>query len=291
MRGRARPADPTAITEVVQAVLTSSRYRHVAEELVGSLAARALNSRLGVRDAIKETKTRLHQIAGAFADRSTPYSDWLDALAAARRVPDPSALQAVCLRALEGHASTRERLPFLPEFYAAAFADIGPVRSVLDVACGLNPLAVPWMPLTADAAYYACDIFTDQIAFVNRWLFLYGLSGFAETCDVTVRAPDVAVDLALMLKALPTLEQIDRSAPLRLLRAVRAPHIVVSFPTRSLGGCRKGMAEHYESRFRALVEGGPWTIARYQIGNELCFRLSRSEPFSAHADRPRDQPF
>ena len=45
------------------------------------------------------------------------------------------------------HSSTRERLPILEQFYARALADIPPARVVLDLACGLNPLALAWMPL------------------------------------------------------------------------------------------------------------------------------------------------
>ena len=57
-----------------------------------------------------------------------------------------------CLERMRGHASTQERLPILEEFFQTTLASIAPVESVLDLACGLNPLALPWMPLTASCA-------------------------------------------------------------------------------------------------------------------------------------------
>ena len=59
-----------------------------------------------------------------------------------------------------------------------------PIRSVLDVACGLNPLAIPWMPLAPDVHYYACDIYADMIAFLNGFFQIAGIDGQAQACDL-----------------------------------------------------------------------------------------------------------
>src|SRR5262249_35063568 len=130
------------------------------------------------------------------------------------------AFRAACLRVMHHHASTRERLPILNEFCTTIFAALPPVRSVLDVACGLNPLAIPWMPLTADATYIACDIYEDMADFLNGFFPLAGVQGRAEACDVIGTPPTQTVDLALVLKVLPPLEQIDKTAGLTLLKAL-----------------------------------------------------------------------
>jgi 16S rRNA (guanine(1405)-N(7))-methyltransferase len=75
-----------------------------------------------------------------------------------------------CERAMRSHASTRERLPDLDEFYAGVMQRTGALESVLDVACGLNPLALPWMGLPAGGRYLACDIYTDMVSFLNKIL-------------------------------------------------------------------------------------------------------------------------
>nr|AIA18839.1 Ribosomal RNA methyltransferase (FmrO) [uncultured bacterium] len=173
------------------------------------------------------------------------------------------------------HASTRERLPILESFYASTLASLGPVRSVLDLACGLNPLALPWMPLAPDARYYACDIYADMIAFLNSFFAQAGIRGQARVCDLVAGAPDEQVDLALVLKALPPLDQQAKHAGRDLLRALNARHILVSFPAHSLGGRGKGMAENYEQRFRALADAEGWSIERFVFRTELAFLIRK----------------
>jgi 16S rRNA (guanine(1405)-N(7))-methyltransferase len=173
------------------------------------------------------------------------------------------------------HASTRERLGILETFYTTTLAAIGPVRSVLDVACGLNPLALPWMPLAVGPTYYACDIYADMVEFLNGFFAIAGVAGQAQVCDLIAGPPSVQVDLVLVLKALPPLEQIDRDAGRRLLRALDARHLLVSFPAQSLGGRGKGMVEHYEQRFRALVDAEGWAVERFVFPTELAFLVAK----------------
>jgi 16S rRNA (guanine(1405)-N(7))-methyltransferase len=183
------------------------------------------------------------------------------------------------------HASTRERLPILDAFYTTTLAAIQPVRSVLDVACGLGPLALAWMPLAADVTYYACDLYADMIAFLNDFFRLAGVRGHAQVCDLVVGPPRQQVELALALKALPPLEQLDRQAGRNLLRALQADHILVSFPARSLGGRDKGMAENYEQRFRELVAGEGWPVERFAFATEIAFLVTKTKRPPAQNNR------
>ena len=176
---------------------------------------------------------------------------------------------------MQTHASTRERLPILEAFYHAALAEITPVRSVLDLACGLNPLAIPFMPLADDVTYFACDLYTDQAEFFNRAFPLLGVSGEAWASDVTQTVPSQKVDLALIIKAIPCLQQIDKGIGLHLLEGVQAAHILVSYPAQSLGGKGKGMRANYEAQFNELVAGKGWTIRRYDFSTELAFLITK----------------
>ncbi len=164
------------------------------------------------------------------------------------------------------HASTKERLPILDEIYTGIFKLLPPVRSVLDAACGLNPLALPWMPLGADARYYACDIYADMAAFLNGFFELVPQAGRASVCDLAASSPDQRVDLALVMKSIPCLEQIDKQAGERLLDGLQSRYLAVSFPAKSLGGRSKGMVENYSARFEELIAGRGW-----QVLGELAF--------------------
>ena len=86
----------------------------------------------------------------------------------------------------------------LDRFYATTLADLAPIRSVLDLACGLNPLSIPWMPLAAGAEYYACDIYGDMVDFLNRYLALARIAGLAQIADLTRACPNQRVDVALL---------------------------------------------------------------------------------------------
>src|SRR5260370_4913219 len=100
-------------------------------------------------------------------------------------------------------------------------------------------------------------MYQDMTDFLNECLSLLRVQGYAQACNVIHYCPTQRVDLAFMLKAIPCLEQVDRSAGLRLLETVNADYLVVSFPTHSLGGGKKGMVAHYESMFYELVAGKP----------------------------------
>lgn len=272
-------SDSQRLDELVAEVLGSAKYRAISPELVRAVGARELAARPSLKLAVKETKTRLHQVAGAFLDRAPRYDQWLAQLEAARG--DDEALRAACLAIMAGHASTRERLPVLERLYSAVFAALPPVGSVIDLACGLNPLAAPWMPLAPGAAYLACDLYADMCAFVGAALPALGLAGAAAVCDLTAGPPPWRADLALVLKTLPVLEQLRRGAGRELLRAVDAPALVVSFPTRSLGGRDVGMAATYGAQMRAIADGEGWPYEALTFPGELVFLVRKGGSVSA----------
>lgn len=259
------------VASIVQQVLASRKYRSVAPDLVAQLAAQELAKGRSLRQAVKAVKNQLHQSAGAYQAGAMSYDRWLDELREAYTAGEPEALQQVLRRILAAHASTRERLPFLEAFYTEIFALLPPVRSVLDVACGLNPLARPWMPLPATVPYLGLDIYQDQMAFIKEFFALADLAGDARAHNVLAGLPSGVYDLVLLLKTLPCLEQMDRHASQRLLDQVTAPNLVISFPRRSLGGRAKGMDAHYGERFAALWQDRPGQVTRLDFPNELVF--------------------
>jgi len=260
---------------LVAAVRESAKYRHVCEELIRSLGARELSKRRSLKEAIKATKNVLHQVGGAYQTGAINYSSALAELQEAVHGADPSVWRQACARIMGHHASTRERLPILDRFYAATLADLAPIRSVLDLACGLNPLSIPWMPLAEGAAYYACDIYGDMIDFLNQYVALARIAGSAQTTDVTRACPNQRVDVALLLKSLPCLEQIESGVGLRLLDSLQADHVLVSFPARSLGGRNRGMVNNYETWFLDLIACKNWDVRWSHFPSETVFLISK----------------
>lgn len=265
--------EPDDLERLVVQVLASGKYRALHPAVVRAIGAQELAARGSLKAAVKATKGRLHQIAGAFLERTPPYSTWLTALRDA--AGDAARLRAVCREALSQHASTRERLPDLERFYPAIFAALPPVRSVMDLACGLNPLAAPWMPLAPGASYLACDLYADLSAFPGAALPLLGLNGMSGVCDLTGAPPPWRADVALLLKTLPLLEHARRGAGRDLLHAIAAPYLVVSFPTRSLGGRNVGMAATYTAQMRAIAAAAAWRLQTLEFANEIVFVVQK----------------
>ncbi len=223
-------------------------------------------------------KNKLHQIGGAYlADMR--YEDWLEALKRTGNPPDLDELKKASLHIMRYHASTRERLTILEDFYATALADIAPVHSVIDAACGLNPLAIPWMPLADDVTYTAYDIYDDMVTFLNGFFALIGIQGRAEARDLTQFTPPERAQLALVLKTLPCLEQLDKFIGLTLLAELQADYVLVTFPVASLGGRGKNMRANYEAHFHDLMAGKRWTFQKVEFATELAFLIDKRSDY------------
>lgn len=265
--------DDPRLDELVAQVRGSRKYGAISEALVRRIGAAELSKRATLKDAVKATKNTLHQVAGLyFASERPAYDAWLQQITQA---DDDAARRAALRSIMSQHASTRERLSILDAFYARVLADIGPVRSVLDLACGLNPLSLPWMPLAAGATYHAVDIYEDLARFLQAALDAFGVVGKAEARDAIADCPTDAADVALLLKALPCLERLDKAVGPAILDTINARCIVVSFPTQTVGGRKVGMRENYAARFEATIANKPWRVERIEFASELVFRLTK----------------
>jgi 16S rRNA (guanine(1405)-N(7))-methyltransferase len=113
-----------------------------------------------------------------------------------------------------------------------------------------------------------------MVAFLNRVMAHLGWPGQATVRDLLTDPPTEPVDLALLLKAVPCLDQLDKEVVPRLLDSLPANYWLISFPVHSLGGRSKGMVETYEGRFAELMNGRNWTYQRFQFETELAFLVT-----------------
>jgi len=273
--------DQEALNHLVENVLSSTKYRHISSELVYLIGKRELAKRANLKAATKATKNKLHQITGAYWQGKPAYNEWLALLQAAEETDKASnekLLRTTCRTLMARHASTRERLPILHDFYSILFAGLPPIHSVLDLACGLNPLTIPWMALPPQTQYYACDINQDQMSFLDQALPLFGVNGQTTLCNLLQEVPQETVDVAFLFKTIPCLEQIDHDIGPKLITAINASVIFVSFPAQSLGGRNKGMVDTYSNHFTMLlneIDKTKWDIEQFPFQTEIVFRLQK----------------
>jgi 16S rRNA (guanine(1405)-N(7))-methyltransferase len=263
------------LNRLVDTVRSTPRYQGISIELVQQVGTQELGKGRSFKEAVKATRNKIHQVGGAYQEHIIRYPAWRAQLANIPPDPADARLRDFCRRMMGEHASTRERLPLLDRFYSTILAPIAPIQSVADLACGFNPLALPWMPLSESASYFGCDIYVDLADFFNLFLAHLGRPGKVEVCDLTHQLPSQPVHLALLLKTLPCLEQVNKEIGLEILDRVQADYLLVSFPVASLSGRSKGMVKNYADHFLSLIEGRPWSVQRFEFSSELAFLVKK----------------
>jgi 16S rRNA (guanine(1405)-N(7))-methyltransferase len=169
------------------------------------------------------------------------------------------------------HLSTRERLPILDQFYDEIFAVTGRPARILDLACGLNPLAFPWMELPVlGTDFVAYDIHEPRVNFLNHYFILQGLPPLAYVHDIALQPPGESGDLALFLKEMPRFERNYAGGGRELLQSLDVRWLVVSFPTISTHGGRN-LTNRYREFFFELIDGTGWPVTELLFDTELVF--------------------
>lgn len=257
------------IDDLVAEILKSPKYKNIAVDFVRRVTEQEAPKHTNFKTAIKAIKNKLHQVGGAYLNETMPYSRWLNELQQTENRAE------VLKKIMQSHASTKERLPIVETFFQTTLAEIAPVESVIDVACGLNPLAIPYMPLVPMSSYYAYDIYQDMTGFIHTCLPILGVQGHAQAHDIGQFIPPEQAQVAFVLKTLPCLEQVQKTISLNLLESLQTDYLLVSFPVRSLGGRHKGMVSNYEAQFTELVAGKHWQMQRFEFSTELAFLVKK----------------
>ena len=240
----------TSVDALLAKIQSSRKYQElgVPEETLRDLLEQELARHAKPAEALKSARAKLHNIMAPYLgdpDYTQAAEDLRQAFA-----NGPEAVKATCAEILRQHDSTRERLAYLDDFYAGIRSVCAQPHSVLDLACGLNPFALPWMGLPADCRFHAYDIHPARVALLNEFLRLSGHEPLAEVRDVLVRPPEIEADAAFLFKEAHRMEKRQKGCNRGLWAVLKVKYLFVSLPNRSLDG-RRDLRE----RMRALVEG------------------------------------
>ena len=250
--------------KALQALKASKNYQDVCKETVERVFLEQLPKYKKLKDAEKAARTALHSITGAFL---TP-----DELARAReamtawREGCPEAL----FKALSMHSSTRERLNGIDGLFDRILTAAGNPESVLDLACGLNPL---YLGARGGLRMTGADINIGCVRLINECARENGWAVNAVACDLLSRVPEGEYDLTLAMKLLPVLESQKSGFAAALLENLRSRTICVTFPTRTLGGRGVGMEKHYSEWFESRVPANRQIEQRFVYADELVYIL------------------
>ena len=242
--------------EILNKIAASKKYR--------SLYRKTIEHVVGQTRTEKEARNLLHQIWNVYWNKRPDFRKLLIKLKTEGVLP-----------ILEIHSSTKERLPILDSFYKKIFTLTGTPSSIIDHACGLNPLTISWMNLPEDTAYKAFDIDTEEVIFLNSALQELGIKKAKVNVGDILTDDFPYADIVFMLKLLPCLEHQKKGVSLEVLRRQKCKFLVVSFPIKSIGGSERGMEKFYEKQFLDLIKDENWQCHKLLFDTELVFIIKK----------------
>jgi 16S rRNA (guanine(1405)-N(7))-methyltransferase len=220
---------------------------------------------------LKSVKRKLHNIVAPYLGEPD-YKTLSSKLAQIEDLsPNSPELKAFCRSVLAEHASTEERLPYMEEFYDRLFEETGKPKTMLDLACGLHPLAFPWMGLSPNVHYYAYDIIQPRIDFINNFFQKLGLEPLAENRDILVTPPKIKADLVLIFKEAHRMEKRQTGCSKGLWASLDVETLAVSLPTQNLSGTHSLLEQHRSLVYTNLPEKR--SLKELFFENEIVFLI------------------
>jgi 16S rRNA (guanine(1405)-N(7))-methyltransferase len=253
-------------SDLLNVILRSKKYSGIYHQTIRRILAEEIPKYKKEKELIKAVKNRLHQLSCSFYDN--------------KALQKGSYNEAAFFELLKHHSSTKERLMFYNDMFADIISVAGPVASILDIACGLNPIMFGMFLLNNKVFikdYYAQDINSGILDLVERYFQSHKLPCAVQQSDLLVSVPGFQVDLALMLKVVPLFEQQKKDYYGILINSLNARYIAVSFPTRTMSGRNAGMTENYKNLFDLFIKGSVFNVVLEKIyQNELLYIISRN---------------
>lgn len=246
---------------IIDEIQTSKKYSGLYEPLLRRICEEEYLKYNKHKEAVKAIKDTLHGMFGAYISA--------DIFKKANKLLDARETEKI----LQLHASTKERYKYLADFYKFIFGITGQAESILDIGCGFNPFTLGYFP-KPPARYYALDI-DHRIADINnRYFSQLGLPSLASCLDATTETSKECADVAFLFKLLPLIERQSKGRAITLLKSIKAKHIVVTYPTKSLTGKKKGMTTFYAAAFEEIINNSFKILAKEIIGDELIYIIA-----------------
>jgi 16S rRNA (guanine(1405)-N(7))-methyltransferase len=260
---------------ILKTVLEKPSYQSIHSGFINRILEQEIQRRNSSKEVLKAVLSRLHQLTSGYLVKKTNYDSWVEELGHLPHDLNSPHLRNFCTQKMREHASTRERIPILENFFQQTLSSLAPIQSMLDVGCGLNPLAIPWMLVNSHVKYMGVDIFGKMIDFLNHFIKHVAIQGEIICGDILKPDALKPAQLVLALKMLPLLEKIEKGISQTWLDSLPAEHVLVSYPIASLSGRSKGMRRNYANQFAQLIQGKKWKVQLFDFPSELAFLIHK----------------
>lgn len=262
---------------LIERVKRSRKYRdlHLPNDMLLDLLEKEAVKASSTADLDNRFRAKLHNIIASYLE-TIDYD-----LETQRLHKQPELLGDVaCEKAwaeslLSNHASSRERLPFLADLYATIWQEIGMPTSVLDLACALDPLGLPWMNLPETTTYLAYDIHKPRVDFLNTYFTLAHPNARALQQDILINPPETRAGVAFFFKEAHRMEKREPGVLPRFFESIPADVLVVSLPATDLKG-HHSLDGYHSNLIRTSIQAKPWQLTEAQVGGELLFFIRKT---------------
>ncbi len=263
-------------TRIIEKITASKKYRGLYYKTVQRIVSDCLK-KYPPKSAEKQAKNLLHQIWGAYLSTIPDFKKLEQSFE--HDFKNGKDIKQIVLPFLKLQSSLRERVPILNDFYQKIFSATGKPSTIVDWACGLNPLSWPWMPRMnplGNFQYLGLDIDKQEIDFLNNIFRIADLNNFKVRLGDILTDASPQADVVFLLKTLPLLEHQKKGVSLEILKKMPAKFLVVSFPTRTIRGKNKNMIDFYQKWFHDLIGDQQWKTIKILFPTELVFIINKT---------------
>jgi 16S rRNA (guanine(1405)-N(7))-methyltransferase len=267
---------PTDINELVEKIAASRKYRDtgIPRQTIEDILKQELSHFPKETEAIKSARAILHNVMAPYLGDPDYEAERINLESLNKRM-DGDDLETYCGSILARHDSTRERMPYIGDFYKAILEVAPQPRVVLDLACGLNPFALPFMGLPKDVQFHAYDIHQPRIDLINDFFALQGLEPLAEMRDVVLDPPQISADAAFLFKEAHRMEKRRKGCSRNLVKALNAKATFISLPNRSLDG-QRDMHQRMDALFLRISAGLGGETGSHEFAGETLYWIKKT---------------
>ncbi len=158
------------------------------------------------------------------------------------------------------------------EVYEKLITMLPPIRSIVDLGCGLAPLK--YVKLFPGLKYCAYDLGGENIEKINEFFKKNKIRGKGFVCDLLTFNKYSKGDLCFIFSVLESLEYLERGVSKKILRRVNCKFIIVGFSKKVLGG-KANIKKKGRAWFRKLLKEEGYVYEIKDIGDDIFFIIKK----------------
>lgn len=133
---------------------------------------------------------------------------------------------------LESHKSSKDRIKIYPILYQEIFKITGKPKSILDLACGLNPLSYKYLGCKPE--YIASELSIKDCENIQAYFDKNKIDGKTIPLDLTQDNEYPNVDVTFLFAAFDTVEENGHKLAEKIIKSLKSKYVVVSFSTKTI---------------------------------------------------------